>query len=72
MTSNHKQGGHTPNKPYPQWVCQTCGSYAAQGKHKNNYSTYHEGTCEVCGHFKSITEPRDFGYPKFIGFENHD
>ena len=28
-------------------------------------STYHTGTCDVCGEKTSVTEPRDFFYPDF-------
>lgn len=59
---------------YPEWVCLDCGSEAL--KHPANadkkifeYSTWHEGICEVCGQKKTITQPRDFGYPIFPQFE---
>lgn len=28
-------------------------------------ATWHEGTCDICGLRKAVTEPRDFGYPDF-------
>lgn len=28
-------------------------------------STYHIGVCDVCGHERMVTEPRDFFYPNF-------
>lgn len=56
-------------KEYPTWVCQECGEKASKGKQKT-ISTWHEGKCDVCGETKSVTEPRDFYYPKFQFFED--
>lgn len=28
-------------------------------------STYHQGTCDVCGRFTNVTEARDFFHPDF-------
>lgn len=50
-------------KDYPVWVCDTCG--IAHGKHRTGSSTYHMGICGVCLKGKSVTSPRDFGYPNF-------
>lgn len=45
----------------PVWVCMDCGAkYGA--KLPGHVCTWHEDTCEVCGKFTSVTEPRDFGY----------
>ena len=54
-------------KEYPQWVCTDCG-LAANTK-RFDVSTYHHGTCGVCGKQTAVTEPRDFYYPEFEGFE---
>lgn len=53
---------------YPEWVCFKCGHDAAkaQGKYVSELSTIHEGRCEVCNKIRAVTQPRDFGYPKFI------
>ena len=49
---------------YPSRVCQSCGDKAS-GTRVNLIATWHEGKCDVCGKIKPVTEPRDFGYPKF-------
>ena len=55
-------------KPYPEWVCRTCGHKAQPDKSKLfSLSTWHQDKCGVCGEIKGVTEPRDFGYPKFKG-----
>lgn len=51
-------------------VCWDCGHAALElpiNKIKKNFliSTYHKGKCDVCKQDKSVTEPRDFGYPIF-------
>jgi hypothetical protein len=46
----------------PVWVCSDCGDL--YGRRPMGTATFHEGTCEVCGEIKSVTEPRDFGYLK--------
>jgi len=54
---------------YPSWTCRDC-AIKAKGKHHGGCSTWHLGACDVCGEEKSVTEPRDFGYPKFKGHAN--
>ena len=49
---------------YPFWVCRECGT-KAQRWAGTAVSTYHQGTCGVCGELKAVTQPRDFGYPVF-------
>lgn len=57
-------------------VCTPCGITAnyltclkKYGKPPKKFSfsvsTYHEGTCGVCGQETTVTEPRDFFYPDF-------
>lgn len=52
---------------YPQWVCEDCGKKAAKKSYIKQMfvSTWHMDKCDVCGEEKAVTEPRDFGYPKF-------
>lgn len=54
-------------RPYPSWCCSDCGK-----KYKNpklnlegHIATYHYNYCGVCNEFSYVTEPRDFGHPKF-------
>lgn len=56
-------------KPYPVWVCDKCALDASEGEKPISLSTYHAGICDVCTKNKAVTEPRDFGYPKFKGHE---
>lgn len=58
-------------KPYPAWVCHECGM-KARGRpiSKWHVATFHEGKCGACGKIKDVTEPRDYGYPKFDGCKN--
>lgn len=51
-------------KPDPCWVCQDCGMRASAGR-AFSVSTYHSGTCDICGKETAVTEPRDFYYPRF-------
>jgi len=52
------------NNHYPAFVCYDC-AIAAGGKLLHENATYHEGNCGVCGKMRSITEPRDYGFPNF-------
>lgn len=51
---------------YPKWICIDCGH-----KHghfpEGHIATFHAGDkCGWCGRDDvSVTQPRDFGYPKF-------
>lgn len=49
---------------YPDWVCADCAKPVAK-RFPSGDSTSHEGTCDVCGQKKSVTQPRDYGYPDF-------
>jgi len=55
-------------KPYPIWVCQSCGSKASK-RGQMAISSWHNDKCGVCGANCPVTEPRDFYYPKFEGCE---
>lgn len=55
-------------KPYPTWVCHECG-WNATHKYPPANCTIHEDKCDVCGKIRGVTEPRDYGYPKFEGHE---
>ena len=49
---------------YPGWVCYDCGIKASNG-FQISLSTWHENTCDICNEVKAVTQPRDFGHPKF-------
>jgi len=65
---------------YPSWVCVDCGNKARDEMNKGGVkhcgrammSTWHNGKCDVCGETKEVTEPRDFGYPEFVGVKDAD
>lgn len=44
------------------WICADCGT--KHGTYSVRVSTWHEGICYWCGERKSVTESRDYGYPK--------
>lgn len=48
---------------YPDWICSDCGHTVCEPKFKKGESTFHNGTCGVCGEVKAVTQLRDFGYP---------
>lgn len=56
-------------KPYPIWVCRNCAYKASAYSPASRTPTFHEGKCNVCGRIRGVTEPRDYGYPKFEGHE---
>jgi len=62
-------------KPYPAWVCIDCAKNAltqdALKKLEGSLSTFHYGMCGICEKEKSVTEPRDYGYPNFEGHERN-
>ena len=62
-----RDAGHEgPCNCYPEWICSDCGR--KHGKMaKVHYATFHNGNCGWCGDAKAVTEPRDYGYPKFEG-----
>ena len=50
-------------EPYPIWVCMDCA--LESGGRVPQVATWHEDICGVCGQYKTCTEPRDFGFPRF-------
>lgn len=60
-------------KRYPYDICHECGMTAKTCLHplrKQIVATYRVAQCAVCGETKEVTEPRDYGYPKFKGFSD--
>ena len=50
---------------YPAWICADCGH--KHGRWPDGHvATFHNDICGWCGEEKSCTEPRDFGYPKYL------
>jgi hypothetical protein len=50
---------------FPEKVCSSCAVMAG-GKLRTVTATWHEARCDVCGLTKPVTQPRDFGYPRFF------
>lgn len=64
------QAMHEDNPPsdedYPTWVCTECAEAAGGKMPVDHLATWHYDKCDVCGgEKKTVTQPRDFGYPKF-------
>jgi len=65
------------NEIYPAWICWNCGSKIGRML-DNNAVTVHHGNpddpsdkCGWCGSKESLTEPRDFRYPKLHASPTH-
>ena len=52
-------------KNYPVWTCQECAKAHGGSVPAGHICCFHMDICDVCFTWKSVTEPRDFGYPKF-------
>jgi hypothetical protein len=51
---------------FPSVVCGSCAVAAGGKLRTGSGTTWHIGECEVCGFSKPVTQPRDFGHPKFF------
>lgn len=49
---------------YPEWICSPCAEQNGGKMPANHLACWHVDECGVCGHIKTVTQPRDFGYPK--------
>jgi hypothetical protein len=45
---------------YPDVICKQCGD--THGRRSLGVATWYAGTCNICGQYKLVTEPRDFGH----------
>jgi len=52
-------------KNYPRWTCGECAIKAGGIWPEGHVGTFHMNICPVCGEHKSVTEPRDYRYPKY-------
>ncbi len=61
-----------PPYKYPDVVCYECARKAGI-KRDENYivACYYRGICDVCKEIKSVTEPRDYGYPDFEAYKKY-
>jgi hypothetical protein len=55
------------------FCCHDCAIKAGGRMPTGHIATYHDGVCDVCGVLKTVTEPRDYRYPRFdniLGVDN--
>ena len=50
---------------YPGWTCHDCAVEAGGMFPPGHVATWHPDICPVCGDTRGVTEPRDYGYPKY-------
>lgn len=50
---------------YPSWVCTPCAKAAGAKWPEGHVATFHQDQCGVCLKITEVTQPRDWGYPKF-------
>ena len=48
---------------YPTFVCSDCAESAGGKFPVGHVACFHTGICPCCGCIKTLTEPRDYGYP---------
>lgn len=48
---------------YPDWICFDCGVKYGN-REEGDATTWHDGTCGICGEEAPVTQPRDFGHLK--------
>ncbi len=65
------------NEIYPAWICWNCGNKIGRMAERHA-ATFHDGDpndasdkCGWCGSKSSLTEPRDFKYPKLHASPRH-
>lgn len=49
---------------YPIWICQRCAENNGGVMPDTHLATFHQDICDVCNRWVSVTEPRDYRYPK--------
>lgn len=52
------------SEQYPSWICKECAENNG-GKPREGVSTHNFLKCGWCEENKSVTAPRNWGYPKF-------
>lgn len=52
------------HRPYPDWICHTCGQEFGRGMPEGHVATWHVGKCGICNKQTEVTEPRDFRHLK--------
>lgn len=50
---------------YPSWICKECAKENLGVWPKGHTASFHTDTCGWCLEEKEVTEPRDWGYPKY-------
>lgn len=53
-------------KDYPKKICSVCATLnGGTWTPEEHIGCFHIGKCDVCCMEKEVSEPRDYGYPKF-------
>jgi len=52
-----------PKPDYPDAICYDCG--IKHGRKRARWSSWSMGVCGWCGQDTNVTEPRDYGWPKW-------
>jgi hypothetical protein len=55
--------GDDDMQEYPRWICEACGMKHQQGR--RGVSSICLGICGWCDKETGVTEPRDYGFPKW-------
>lgn len=50
---------------YPKTICRECALKNKGTIYQDHISCFHHGKCGWCQQMKTVTEPRDYGYPIF-------
>lgn len=53
------------------WVCDKCAKKLKSQK-KAQYSTYHNGVCDICEQETPVTESRDYGNTRHLIEDHYD
>ncbi len=52
---------------YPQWICKDCAINNSGIWPEGHHGSFHGGVCGWCEEEKGVTQPRDWGYPIYLG-----
>jgi len=55
------------SETYPSWICGQCAIDHGGIWKKGHVATFHDGFCGWCSQIRSVTQPKDYGYPAYEG-----
>ena len=53
------------NPDYPGWICSECAHKNGGRWPEGHLGAFHSDECGWCKETKSVTQPRDYCYPRF-------